>query len=160
MPEKPEILRKVDKKDKQILAILAKDSRKTLTKIAKEIKLSVDSVKTRIEKLKKLGIITGFTILRSYKLLGYPLKASFLIKLHNISQDKLNDFIYFLKRQPRVIILNAVVGTFDLEIVVIAKSSSDLENISRKIRTQFTDIIADWQTNIITESYKLEEFEL
>lgn len=160
MPEKPEILRKVDEKDKQILVILAKNSRQTLTKIAKEVKLSVDSIKTRIEKLKESGIITGFTILKSYKLLGYPLKASFLIKLYNISEEKMNNFIDFLKRQPRIIILNAVVGTFDLEIVVIAKSSSDLENISRKIRTQFTDIIADWQTNIITESYKLEEFEL
>lgn len=155
-----EILSKIDAKDKKILAILSKNSRETLTNIAKQVNLSIDSVRMRIKKMQESGVITGFTILRSYKSLGYVLRANILIKLQNIMEEKIDDFISFLKKQERIIILNSVAGNFDVEMVVIAKSSSDLDKFSKMVRIKFTDIIADWQTNLITESYKIEEFEL
>lgn len=155
-----EILRRIDAKDRKILALLSKNSRETLTNIAKQVNLSIDSVRMRIKKMQESGVITGFTILRSYKSLGYVLRANILIKLQNITEEKIDDFISFLKKQERIIILNSVAGNFDVEMVVIAKSSSDLDKFSKMVRIKFTDIIADWQTNLITESYKIEEFEL
>lgn len=157
---KQENLSRIDKKDRKILKILAKNSRETLVKISREIGMSVDATRMRIKKMVDSGVITGFTILRSYKKLGYPLKASILVKLRNISKEKLNKFINSLKAHPRVIVLNSIAGDFDVEITIIAKSSSDLDKFSRKIRTKFSEMIVDWKVNIITESHKVEEFKL
>jgi len=155
-----ENLSQIDEKDKKILEILSKNSRETLVNIAKEVRMSVDAVRMRIKSLVKSEIITGFTIIKSYKKLGYPLKASILVKLQNLSEERLEEFINYLKKTQKVIVLNSIAGEFDFEIVVIAKSTSDLDKFSKSIRTKFSDIIVDWKVNIITESYKIEVFEI
>jgi len=157
---KQENLSQIDDKDKKILEILSQNSRETLVNIAKEVRMSVDAVRKRIKNLVKSGVITGFTIIKSYKKLGYPLKASILVKLQNLTEEKLNLFINHLKRTPNVIVLNSIAGDFDFEIVIVAKSTSDLDKFSKSIRTKFSDIIVDWKVNIITESYKIEVFEI
>ena len=155
-----ENLSQIDEKDKKILEILSRNSRETLINIAKEVGMSVDAVRMRIKNLLKSGIITGFTIIKSYKKLGYPLKASILVKLQNLTEERLKEFINYLKKTTQVIVLNSIAGEFDFEIVFIAKSTSDLDKFSRSIRTKFSDIIVDWKVNIITESYKIEVFEI
>ena len=155
-----ENLSKIDEKDRKILEILTKNSRETLVNIAKELKMSVDAVRVRIKNLVKFGVITGFTIIKSYKKLGHPLKASILVKLQNLTEEKLEQFINYLKKTPKVIVLNSIAGDFDFEIVVIVRSASDLDKFSKTIRTKFSDIIVDWKVNIITKSYKIEVFEI
>ena len=157
---KQENLSQIDEKDKKILEILSKNSRETLVNIAKEVRMSVDAVRMRIKNLVKSEIVTGFTIVKSYKKLGYPLKASILVKLQNLSEERLEKFINYLKKTPKVIVLNSIAGDFDFEIVIIAKSTSDLDKFSRSTRTKFSNIIVDWKVNIITESYKIEVFEI
>ena len=142
------------------MAILAKNSREPLVRIAKKINMSIDATRLRIKKLVESGVITGFTILRSYKKLGYPLKASVLVKLQNISEENLNNFINYLKKDPKVIVLNSIAGDFDIEIVIVAKSTSDLNKFSKTVRTKFSDIIVDWKINLITESHRIEVFEI
>lgn len=155
-----ENLSQIDEKDRKILEILSKNSRETLVNVAKELRMSVDGVRMRIKRLVKSGIITGFTIIKSYKKLGYPLKASILVKLQNLTEERLNNFVDHLRRMPQVIVLNSIAGDFDFEIVIVAKSTSDLDKFSKAIRTKFSDIIVDWKVNIITESYKIEVFEI
>ncbi len=155
-----ENLSQIDDRDKKILAILAKNSRETLVKIAQEVGMSVDGVRMRIKRLVDSGVITGFTVLKSYKELGYNIKATILIKLQNLSEEKINNFLNYLKRQSNTIVLNSIAGDFDVEIVIVTKSTSELAKFSKNVRTKFSDIIVDWKVNIITESHKIEEFEL
>lgn len=157
---KQENLSRIDEKDRKILMILAKNSRETLVSIAKEVGLSIDAVRMRIKKLVESKIITGFTILRSYKQLGYVFKASILVKFQNLTEEELNSFISYLKKKPNVIVLNSMAGDFDIEIVIVAKSSSDLARFSKEVRIRFSKIIMGWKVNLITESHKVEEFEL
>jgi len=157
---KQESLSQIDERDRKIISILAKNSRETLVNIAKELRMSIDAVRMRIKKLVNVKVITGFTILRSYQKLGYLLKADILVKLNNLTEEKLNHLMDYLKNRPQVIVLNSVAGDFDIEIVVVAKGSADLARFSREIRTKFSDIIVDWKVNLITESHKIEEFQL
>ena len=50
---------KVDKTDKQILAILQKDGRVSASNIATELDISIPTVTDRIKKLQDSGIIKG-----------------------------------------------------------------------------------------------------
>lgn len=150
----------IDEKDKKILAILSRNSRETLVNVASELKMSVDAVRIRIKKLKENGFITGFTIIQSYKKLGYGLRAAILVKLKDLTNENLENFVNHLKKTKGVILLNAIAGDFDFEVVFIAKTSSDLARFSKEIRTKFSDIVVDWKVNLITESYKVEGFEI
>ncbi|ASI98700.1 Lrp/AsnC family transcriptional regulator [Thermococcus celer] len=51
----------VDEKDREILRILRKEGRITLTELGRRIGLSPASVKNRMEKLEKLGAIRGYS---------------------------------------------------------------------------------------------------
>lgn len=121
--------------------------------------MSIDTVKNRINRLEDKGIIEGYTSVISYKKLGYSLKASILIGLHNITQKRYREFIQALKSDRQVIVLNSIAGNFDIEAIVIAEGSEDLEKFSKNVRTNFTEIIDSWQTNIITKTHQIEKFE-
>jgi Lrp/AsnC family leucine-responsive transcriptional regulator len=51
-----------DRNDLEILKILQKNARAPVSEIAKELKLSRPTVKNKIERLVREGIIKGFTI--------------------------------------------------------------------------------------------------
>jgi Lrp/AsnC family leucine-responsive transcriptional regulator len=51
----------VDEKDREILRILRREGRITLTELGKRVGLSPASVKNRVEKLERLGAIRGYS---------------------------------------------------------------------------------------------------
>ena len=75
---------KLDQIDISILKVLNKDGRKPLIDIAKQLKVSSDTIRYRINNLKKSGIITGFGIKINYKKLNNQYHLIFL-KLQNMN---------------------------------------------------------------------------
>ena len=148
----------IDNKDKQLLEILQVDGRKSLTELAKAIKLSIDSTYKRIKKLKEKGIVNRFRIFINPKALGYDLVTNIQIKLQNINEEELNRFIAFLKQHKNIIELITTLGDYDLTCVIIAKNTQELEEISINIRQKFRNLIADWKSVINLKVYKFEEY--
>ncbi|MBI2670665.1 Lrp/AsnC family transcriptional regulator [Candidatus Woesearchaeota archaeon] len=148
----------LDDKNKLLLEILQKNSRESLTNIAKALKLSIDSTHKRIKKLYEKGIIVKFSIFINPKTLGYDLVANIQVKLQNISEEELNKFISFLTHHKNVIELISILGEYDLTLVIIAKNTEELELISRDIRQKFKNLIADWKSVINLRVYKFEEY--
>ena len=65
----------LDGTDLEILALLSADARRTLSDIASRVSLSAPAVKRRIDRLERLAVITGFTVLIDEAKLGRPLEA-------------------------------------------------------------------------------------
>jgi len=150
----------LDDKDKKILMILQENSREQLKIIAKQVNLSIDSTKKRIEKLKKAGIIARFGIFIDPKALGHEIVANCQIKLRNISEEELNKFLAHLRQHDNVIDLLSTLGEYDLTCVIIARNTEEVEIISRKIRQKFKDLIDDWKSVINLKVYKFEYYNL
>ena len=51
----------MDDVDRQILALLVEDGRRTYDDIAAQVNLSAPSVKRRVDRLRKAGTLKGFT---------------------------------------------------------------------------------------------------
>jgi len=150
----------MDEKDKKLLNLLQKNSRESLTNLAKALNLSIDSTHKRIKKLQNSEIIHKFGIIIDPKKIGFDLITNIQIKLHNISEDQLNKFISYLKTHKNVTTLIQTLGHFDITCVLIAENTEELEIISRNIRQKFKDLIADWNSVINLKTHKFEEYNL
>jgi DNA-binding Lrp family transcriptional regulator len=73
-------MRGIDDTDREILALLADDARRPYRAIADEVGLSAPAVSDRVDRLRELGVIRGFTIDLDRSLLddGRPV----LVELH------------------------------------------------------------------------------
>ena len=67
---------RIDETDKEILFLLIQDARTSLKEIANKCHISAVSVLNRINRLKKLGVITGVTIFPPIAPLGFQIVAT------------------------------------------------------------------------------------
>src|SRR3989338_2801941 len=149
----------LNEKDRLILMILQKNARESLTHIAKQVGLSIDSVNKRIKEMQRKKIFEFWTAIDP-KAIGFPLTIDIKIKLQNITEDAKNQFINHLKNHPRVIDLFSTVGDTDITCVFIAKNAPEFEKISTEIRQKFSNIIADWRGILVLKVHKLEFYDL
>jgi len=148
----------LDKKDIKIMKILMRNGREKVTRIAKEINLTVDAKNKRIKKMVERGVFI-FGIFVYPQKIGYNITTDNLVKLHNFNQEDYDKFIEYLEKHPRVTTLLTISGDYDLNIVIMAKNTVELDEICKNIRTKFSNIISDWKTLFVTKVNKFEYYE-
>jgi Lrp/AsnC family transcriptional regulator, leucine-responsive regulatory protein len=147
----------IDGKDKIIIMELHKNARISLTDLAKKTGLSIDSVKKRMDKLHK-NKVYRLTCLISHRSCGFNNVVNVMIKLQNITSEKYEKFINFLKNNPYVTEIFSISGEWELSIVFVSKNAVDQDRISKDIRLRFGDIIQAWNESLTTKCYKFEEY--
>jgi Lrp/AsnC family transcriptional regulator, leucine-responsive regulatory protein len=155
LSQKLKKIQKFDQKDRQIMNILMLNSRATLKSIGKQIGLSIDATKSRLDKLKK-SAIDRFTLSPLPQAFGLNLGVHVYIKLNNVDNSKLENFISKMKTKSRVINLMSMMGDYDIYIVLLAKNSIEYNKMKNEIRNEFKDIISEWKEVIVGEIHKLE----
>jgi len=149
---------KIDEKDKKIFNLLNKNSRTTLKEMAKEAGMSIDGVKGRLEKMLECGAIMRLCAIPNPAFFGLPVDAQVYVKLKDITDEKLHQFLTYLKNHDRIIIVFSVIGNYDLFFVILAKSAAELASLKNEIRKKFSSIIADWNETITAELSKYEVY--
>jgi len=149
---------KLDEKDKKVLNYVLEHGRASLTEISKKTGVKIDSVKRRLERFEKFGIIASWKAIVWYKALGYPLATYINIKLSHYSAEGYKEFLNFLTKHRNVTDVVSVSGNYDLLIYILAKNRLDLDNIVQEIRQKFKDIIADWNSVTVVQSHKFDKF--
>jgi len=149
----------LDKKDCKILNLLQDNCRMSLTEIARNVELSVDSVKKRINRMIKDDIFDPKIQIRPRNF-GFRNIVEVKIKLHNNTKEEYEEFIGYLKANPFVSEIIVTSGYWDLTIVIISKDALDLGRISGEIRNKFGKIINDWSESLTTLTHKFERFDM
>ena len=91
----------IDKKDREIVSLLEENGRLQYTEIGESLKISSDTVKYRIEKLKNCGVLKGFAPVFNYNKLGFLQKAS-ILRISYLKQEEEKKFEDFLKKKTCV----------------------------------------------------------
>jgi Lrp/AsnC family leucine-responsive transcriptional regulator len=65
----------LDQADHQILGLLRQNARRTMGDIAATVALSPSAVKRRVDRLERLGVITGYTVVLDQAKAGRPIQA-------------------------------------------------------------------------------------
>tara|TARA_B100001175_G_scaffold299204_1_gene290403 strand:- start:253 stop:729 length:477 start_codon:yes stop_codon:yes gene_type:complete len=139
-----------DNRDIQILELLQKDGRSTVSDIAKEVDLSVPAVGERIKKLSEKGVIDKFVAVLNHKNAGLDLTAFvFIVSEHS---DHYEEFIKKTNQCKAVMECHSITGGGSHILKIRAKNSQGLEDLLYEI--QNWPGVSRTQSNVVLSSYK------
>lgn len=117
----------MDDIDRQILALLVEDGRRSYEDIAGRVSLSAPSVKRRIDRLRSSGALEGFTAVLDHGAMGWNTEA--LIELFYESGTLLEEVTESLRAHPEVVEAWSVTGEADAIARVRTNDNADLERL-------------------------------
>jgi len=122
----------VDEADRQILALLLEDGRRTYDDIARRVSLSAPAVKRRVDRLRERGALRGFTAVVDHAALGDRTEA--LIELFYAPGTLLDVVAATLRDHPEVIEAWSVTGEADAIARVRTRDNADLERLIMELQ--------------------------
>ena len=144
----------LDEKDREILKILAQDSRALIIDIASKVRLTPKTIIEKIKKFEKKKIIVGYKTVFDLEKIGYSyFKVNFL--LNNITIGKKRDFKLFIKNHPNIIYEDEVLGGDDIEIEIQIENMQKLREVLDAIKEKYAGIIKDYR---VLEYYKEHKY--
>jgi DNA-binding Lrp family transcriptional regulator len=157
---------KIDETAAKILHSLLKESRTTFNEIAKNCKITVNAVRSRFERLKRDGVITGDIMQINPQRLGYNFVADVGITTASENEKRV---IESLKRKPYIIFGGPGFSwKYNISIFVAAPSveklagiRDDLEanplikNVDAQIWVETINI--DHPENLVLNSFKISQ---
>ena len=123
----------MEKLDRRILALLARDGRMSYTDIGKETGLSTSAAQQRVRRLEQRGVIKGYHARMDAEQLGLLVTAFVAIKPFDPSQP--DDAPERLRHIEEIISCYSVAGDASYLLKVQVPSMGHLESLLAKIRS-------------------------
>ncbi len=139
----------LDEIDRDILRILQSNARESYREIQDELGISIGTIHNRISKLKKYGVIEGYTLKLNNEKLGY--KLTFLIRINcdgKFTEKILND----LTKIPEVCSIFHTTGEQSAALICRFKESEDVHKFIRDLNQK--EYITRTNSNMILKEYK------
>ncbi|MEX0964020.1 MAG: Lrp/AsnC family transcriptional regulator [Pseudohongiellaceae bacterium] len=124
------MLNLLDAKDKSLLALLSANSRESTAELARKLELSRSTVKDRMQRLEKQGVINGYTIRYSEEYASGQIRAQVMI---SYDPKLASQIVRHLRQLPAVKAVYAVNGIYDMIAHVSADSTLDLDTTLDRI---------------------------
>lgn len=147
----------LDEIDNNLLKVLNKEGRKPLIEIAKQLNVSSDTIRYRINNLKKDGVITGFGVKINYRKLNNNYHLIFL-KLQNMNHQKYTKLESLAKLNENTIIFIKTIGDHDIELEVETTSNKELDKLMKTLRDHFFSEIKDYEILEVTREHRMTYF--
>lgn len=121
----------IDNIDIKILKLLQDDAKISSKEIAKKLFLSAPTVKSRIDALKKKGIIKGYYVEIDNSVFSNVIKCFVEI---GVSPEKKEELYDVLEQSPNVVECDRVTGEYSLIAKVIFKNTIEMDKFINKIQ--------------------------
>ncbi len=114
----------MDDIDRRLLEILREDARAPTAQLARALGLSRTTVQSRLERLERTGVITGYTVRLSDAHERGQIHAYILL---TVTPKKAASVVAAMRRLPAVRLLQSVSGPFDLIAEVVAPTVAEMD---------------------------------
>jgi len=115
---------KTDNTNRNILNLLRKNARMSYKEIAESIGKPESTIRDRIQRMEKIGLIQGYTVILDKKQLGFECSA---LVLADVDYEKLEDVTKKLQNKNNVLRIYHISGNKRIAFVVVAKNFEELE---------------------------------
>ena len=133
----------MDKIDAQLVHVLRRDGRISISDLASHLGLSRATARSRFEALQNSGEIIGFTAVLKGDTHEKPVRGTTLIRLEGKVEDRA---ISSLDRMPEVLAIHTTNGLWDLVVELGTESLEKLDAVLRNIR--LIDGVANSETSL------------
>jgi DNA-binding Lrp family transcriptional regulator len=116
--------------DNALIAILRENARAPTAEIARRLGVSRTTAQSRLERLERRGVITGYTLRLSEEQTRSLLRAHILL---TIVPKLIREVEAGLRQIPAVRTLHSVSGNFDMIAIIEAKSVGELDELADRI---------------------------
>jgi Lrp/AsnC family transcriptional regulator, leucine-responsive regulatory protein len=106
----PTVVR-LDAVDRQLLALLARDSRISQRRLGRELRMSPPAIGERIARLERAGVIRGYTVSIDWSTLGYVMCYLAVTAMQGAEQGKVMAALHRLPEVEEVIVIT---GSLDM----------------------------------------------
>ncbi|MFH1072011.1 MAG: Lrp/AsnC family transcriptional regulator [Nanoarchaeota archaeon] len=143
----------LDLKDRRLLYELDKNSRMSLTKLGKKIRLSKEVVFHRLNNLVARGYILRFQTVVSVYRLGYQSYKIYL-KLQDMTRQRHDELQDYLLRDANVYWIGNCQGRWDMIIAIWVQSIHDVAHFLDNLLNTFSQNIHEKQLTITKEMWQ------
>jgi DNA-binding Lrp family transcriptional regulator len=148
---------KLDKLDIALLTELSHDCRRTASELGKKLFVSYHTVQERIKNLEEKKIIQAHRIFMDLSKIGRKFyKAQ--ISLNAVDRATEKKLYSFCSQFNAVVYLVEVVGDWQFEIETEVEDQEEFNEIMRKVRNAFPDLILDYNILQATKEHKINYF--
>ncbi len=147
----------LDYHDLHILQMLCEDARMSSYKIAEKVALSADTINLRIKKLIRSNYIKGFTCFLNHASLGYQ-GYVFCFYATHINQPEEQKFLTYMAKEPHVLSVKKMIGTWDIKNYIIVKNSQDLHTLIQHLKINHSSIVQSYETWVIYQEVLFKPF--
>lgn len=123
---------KIDDVDRALLAALERNSRRKLADLGEQVGLSAPATKRRIDRLERLGVITGYTAVVDHEKLGWSLEA--FAELRMIGNAQLSQIEDAAREIPEVQQVFTTAGDPDALVRIKARDVPHLRRTVDRLR--------------------------
>ena len=142
-----------DDLDYKILKELAANSRIPITEMMKKLNISSKTIRKRIQRLKKTGIIQGFRIQLDYLKLGYQY---YKVDIDLTDYKSIYSIINYIKKNPQLIFIDKSVGLVDLELEFYVENLEHLLKIINDLIEKFPGKIKNYNYFYLQKIHKIQ----
>jgi len=117
----------IDRLDRKILSLITQNARIPYLEVARACQVSGAAIHQRIQRLTKLGVITGSEFIISPKKIGFPTCAYVGIFLD--SAHLYPEIVTQLKEIPEITQCHYITGGYSIFIKIYTRDNEDLKNV-------------------------------
>jgi Lrp/AsnC family leucine-responsive transcriptional regulator len=147
----------IDQVDKMLLSELCRDSSQSTKKLADKAGVTRQTVASRISRLKKSKILSGFRAKLDYTKLGYQIFFILFLKLGSFDESLLSGALDEFRNSPHVMMDASVTGEWDIIQVLAFKDTSEYDQYISNLRTKYGKVFRDSKSHAILKFFKSQD---
>jgi DNA-binding Lrp family transcriptional regulator len=122
----------MDATDREIVALLRENARRSYQDIGRRVHLSAPAVKRRVDRLERSGVILGYTTVVDPPVFGWHAEA--FVDLYCEGMMAGEAIKRAVESEPGVVSAHTVAGEASALLHVMAEDTKDLEGVLERIR--------------------------
>lgn len=143
----------MDSKDKEILNLLQRNGRMSISELASQVSLSDTPCLRRVKKLEESGVISGYSAQLNSKTLGLNVLIYAFVKLQGNTDKNAEVFEQAALALDNVLECSVISGSHDYLLKIIAKDLEDYERFVKKSLGGISAIDAIESTVVLKQTF-------
>ena len=144
----------IDPTDRKLLAELSEDSSRSAKKLAEKLGVTRQTIASRIARLERNKVLTGYKAKIDYSKLGYSIFFVLFLKIGSFDEALLSKALEEFRTSHHVLLDVSVTGEWDIMQVLAFRDAQEYDNFLAILRSKYGKVFRDSKSHAILKFFK------